>query len=88
MLNKGVESEIETILLAIRDHRQMIMTSATWSDIVRGFAQKYLTNPIHVYVNAFDSANSDNTEPKKYAKMPKIDEFRAYKAKKHTKKND
>lgn len=72
----GIESnQIQRILLAIQNRRQMVMTSSIWSDIVRCFIQKFMANPIKVYVNTSDSAHSiDNNyflEPKKKPKRGK-----------------
>ncbi|XP_003342337.1 probable ATP-dependent RNA helicase DDX53 [Monodelphis domestica] len=54
MLDMGFEPQIMKILSDIRPDRQTVMTSATWPDIVRHLSQKYLKDPMIVYVGTLD----------------------------------
>ncbi|XP_072483244.1 uncharacterized protein [Notamacropus eugenii] len=54
MLDMGFESQIMSILSDIRPDRQIVMTSATWPDGVRRLSQKYLKDPMIVYVGTLD----------------------------------
>ncbi|XP_053395068.1 probable ATP-dependent RNA helicase DDX43 [Mercenaria mercenaria] len=56
MLDMGFEPEIKKILLDIRPDRQTVMTSATWPVDVQRIGERYLTNPIQVFVGSLDLA--------------------------------
>ncbi|XP_068135474.1 probable ATP-dependent RNA helicase DDX43 [Hyperolius riggenbachi] len=56
MLDLGFEPQILKIFIDIRPQRQTIMTSATWPDGVRRLAEKYLKDPMMVYVGSLDLA--------------------------------
>uniref|UniRef100_A0A4X2L7S6 RNA helicase n=1 Tax=Vombatus ursinus TaxID=29139 RepID=A0A4X2L7S6_VOMUR len=56
MLDVGIESQIMKILSDIRPDRQTVMTSATWPDAVRRLSQKYLKDPMIVYIGTLHLA--------------------------------
>ncbi|KAL4236271.1 putative ATP-dependent RNA helicase ddx43 [Mactra antiquata] len=56
MLDMGFEPDIKKILLDIRPDRQTVMTSATWPIDVQRIGERYLTDPIQVFVGSLDLA--------------------------------
>ncbi|XP_020855800.1 putative ATP-dependent RNA helicase DDX43 [Phascolarctos cinereus] len=64
MLDMGFEPQIMKILLDVRPDRQTIMTSATWPDAVRRLSQKYLNDPMIVYVGTLDLAAVNTVKQK------------------------
>lgn len=64
MLINGFEPSIQNILLTLNNDRQMVMICSIWSDIVRCFAQKYMANPIKVFVDTSNPVHPDRTEHK------------------------
>ncbi|XP_051824483.1 probable ATP-dependent RNA helicase DDX53 [Antechinus flavipes] len=64
MLDMGFESQILKILSDIRPDRQTIMISATWPDAVRRLSQKYLKDPMIVYVGTLDLAAVNTVKQK------------------------
>lgn len=46
----GFEPQIRKVLLHVRPDRQTVMTSATWPPGVRRLAEKYMINPIQVFL--------------------------------------
>ncbi|XP_065843336.1 probable ATP-dependent RNA helicase DDX43 isoform X2 [Oscarella lobularis] len=54
MLNLGFEPQIRKIIANIRDDRQTIMTSTTWSPGVRRMTDMYLTDPVQVIVGSLN----------------------------------
>ncbi|XP_044538716.1 probable ATP-dependent RNA helicase DDX53 [Gracilinanus agilis] len=64
MLDMGFEPQIMKILSDIRPDRQTVMTSATWPDIVRHLSQKYLKDPMIVYVGTLNLATVNTIKQK------------------------
>ncbi|XP_074057120.1 putative ATP-dependent RNA helicase DDX53 [Macrotis lagotis] len=64
MLDMGFETQIMKIISDIRPDRQTIMTSATWPDAVRRLSQKYLKDPMIVYVGTLDLAAVNTVQQK------------------------
>ncbi|KAK6618689.1 hypothetical protein RUM43_013080 [Polyplax serrata] len=56
MLDMGFEPQIKKVLLDIRPDRQSVMTSATWPSNVQRLAERYMNNPIQVYIGSLDLA--------------------------------
>lgn len=54
MLDLGFEPQIRLCMLDIRPDRQTVMTSATWPADVQELAERYMSDPIQVYVGSLD----------------------------------